>query len=100
GRGGRGQPRVPGDLRRLVLPWCSAALLLAAGIGVALIPNIGLRPLLLRLMLPLSALPAVTTTKIIVEPGEASILRGQQVNILARIANLTRGGVESATASE
>ncbi|MFI5378093.1 MAG: hypothetical protein ACHRHE_02190 [Tepidisphaerales bacterium] len=84
----------------LLGPWVSAAVALGVMLVLNRSPRLGFPALTTRYFQPLSATPAVTTTRLRVEPGNISLVRGQSLNVHAWLKNLTRGGVEIATSTD
>ncbi len=87
-------------IRRLLVPWACAAVVLGVMVLLQLSPRLGFRLLAARYFQPLSGSPAVTTTHVRVEPGNISLVRGQSLSVHAHLKNLTRGGVEIVTSTD
>lgn len=80
-------------VRPALLAWMVVGILLLAFAGLAMAPAVGLPRLLRRLVEPLAAVPAATTTGLSVKPGSVEMQEQRSLLISATVARLNDGAV-------
>src|SRR5688572_163321 len=84
------RPR-PIPLRRVIRPWLALAVLVALGTYLARQPDFGLPRLLLRYAVPLAAVEPVTTTRLVVTPGDTDVEQSRPLRIEVTAHRLGEG---------
>ncbi len=79
-------------LRTALRPWLLVALLIAAAWGLTRVPGLELPRLALRFAAPILDVPPVTTTRLAVAPGDASVVQGKPLELVVRARNLPSDG--------
>ena len=86
---------------RLVLrPWITAGLLTGLTAGLMQVPWLDLPTLMRRFARPLAAIAPVTTTRLIVQPGNIDIPQGQPLDLLVATERLGNSAVQLHLAGE
>jgi hypothetical protein len=88
------------DWRPLAGPWGLALAILVLLGQLSLIPSIDMATLLSRLFMPLAQIDPATTTRIAVEPGDASLRVGDTLVIKAHVTRLGDSSVDLLTSQD
>ncbi|HEV2292434.1 MAG TPA: discoidin domain-containing protein [Tepidisphaeraceae bacterium] len=79
--------------RPTLAPWAVVALLVAAAAGLSRVPTVGLPQLAQRFAIPWRSVPPVTTTRLTLQPLNASVVEGQPLHVTVSAERLGGRGV-------
>lgn len=84
----RPHPRHANGIGRALGPWAGCLVLVGLSLALLGVPGFGFGQLAVRFVAPLADVPAVTTTRLDVSPGDADVVQSQPVTIEAHATQL------------